>query len=135
MEKISFLQASSLFADLPLEEIYQIVMLSEVEFVRAGAEVVREGDPGNKLFVVLTGRLEVIKGTGQKSVQLAVLESGEFFGEMALIDDAPRVASVFALEDVSLLSLEWIQLEQVLLQNTNITLNMMRVLAQRLREM
>ncbi|MCP3136232.1 cyclic nucleotide-binding domain-containing protein [Pyxidicoccus xibeiensis] len=75
-------------------------------FLQAGEVVVREGDPGTSMFVVLEGRVAVAresKDGGQ--VEVGQLGSGEFFGELALLTGAPRTASVVAVEDAVVLEL------------------------------
>ena len=136
MEKITFLKQSPLFAALPLEELYHIALSMQEESVGAGADVIREGTRGDKMYIVVTGRFEVRKfaGTGQEEgQQIAVLEEKQVFGDMALLDDEPRSASVIALEDAHLLSLQRSSLERLLRRYSSIAFNMMRILSQRLR--
>ncbi len=64
----------------------------------AGQNIFRKGDPGNDMFAILSGRVEIRSG----DVVLDSLESGEIFGEMALIDNNPRSADAFAVTDCEL---------------------------------
>lgn len=80
-------------------EIHFLASLSAEERFRAGETIFREGDPGDKMYVVLEGRVMISKsipGAGEEA--LAFLERGDYFGEMALIDDEPRSASAKAHE-------------------------------------
>ena len=73
-------------------------------FLQAGEVVVKEGDPGRSMFIVLEGRVAVARqAEGQQSVVLGELGAGEFFGELALLTGAPRTASVVAVEDAVVL--------------------------------
>src|SRR5690606_36652266 len=76
------------------KEQMAVLALANVRAYGAGDEVVREGTPGDELFVVLKGRVAVEKG----GVEIAQLRAGGHFGEMGLIDNAPRSATVRASE-------------------------------------
>ncbi|MFP2908051.1 cyclic nucleotide-binding domain-containing protein [Pyxidicoccus sp. 3LFB2] len=75
-------------------------------FLQAGQVVVKEGDPGTSMFVVLEGRVAVAReAEGREPIIMEQLGAGEFFGELALLTGAPRTASVVALEDAVVLEL------------------------------
>ncbi|RKH11867.1 cyclic nucleotide-binding domain-containing protein [Corallococcus sp. CA053C] len=75
-------------------------------YLQAGQVVVREGDPGNSMFVVLEGRVAVLRGNdGAANLEVGRLGSGEFFGELALLTGTKRTATVVTVEDVVLLEL------------------------------
>jgi cAMP-dependent protein kinase regulator len=75
-------------------------------FLQAGEVVVKEGDPGTSMFVVLEGRVAVAReAEGQERRIVEQLGAGEFFGELALLTGTPRTASVVALEDAVVLEL------------------------------
>ncbi len=131
MEKITFLRGSSFFAALPLEELYQVALSIQEESVQAGEKVIDEGTMGDKMYIVVRGELEVKKEGGPR---LAVLGEKQVFGDMALLDDEPRSASVQAIGDVHLLSLQRANLERILRRYSSIAFNMMRILSHRLRE-
>jgi HEAT repeat protein len=135
MEKIAFLKESSFFAALPLEELYQIALSVQEESVRQGDVVIREGTLGDKMYIVVSGRLEVNKADGETAeYQIAELGEKQVFGEMALLDDEPRSASVKVLEDAHLLSLQRSDLERILRRYSSIAFGMMRILSRRLRD-
>jgi HEAT repeat protein len=131
MEKITFLKESPFFASLPLEELYHIALSMEEEGAREGVSVIKEGTMGDKMYIVVSGELEVKKEGGPR---FAVLGESQVFGEQALLDEEPRSASVVALGDVHLLSLQRSSLERILRRYSSIAFNMMRILSQRLRE-
>ena len=75
-------------------------------YLQAGQVVVREGDPGNSMFVVLEGRVAVLRGNdGAANQEVGRLGAGEFFGELALLTGTKRTATVVTVEDVVLLEL------------------------------
>ena len=85
----------------------QISRLAEENVERvyaAGEPVIRQGNPGDSLFVIMSGRVEVtVVQEGAPSVRLATLEEADYFGEMSLMTGAPRSATVAALVETRLL--------------------------------
>jgi CRP-like cAMP-binding protein len=79
-----------------------------------GTEVLKEGDPANEFYFVLQGRLEVTKKTRHGNAKLSVISSGQGFGEVALLTNALRSASVQALTDVDLYHLSKPDFEQLM---------------------
>jgi serine/threonine protein phosphatase PrpC/CRP-like cAMP-binding protein len=99
--KLEVLHQMPLFRFLTYQELVRVLNLTQVRAFEAGAEVVSQGDDGDELFIVLTGRVQVEAG----GAAIAALGPGEHVGEMALIDKAARSADVRALEPSSLLSI------------------------------
>ena len=85
-----------------LRDLLQQMRLVEL---RAGEELFHQGDPGGSLYIVATGAVVPI-AEGEPRTRLAVLEPGEFFGEIALFTDQPRNATIEALVDTQLLSID-----------------------------
>jgi len=84
-------------------------------YVSAGDYVIQEGESGKSFYIVKSGTLVVTKATeGGDEIEIATLSSGEYFGEMALIEEEPRKASVQAVSDVELLVLEQAEFEELL---------------------
>jgi len=137
MEKITFLKESPFFAALPLEELYHVALSVQEETVSAGTTVIRQGTLGDKMYMVVSGRMEVRRFAGEDDTegqQVAVTGAKQVFGDMALLDDEPRSASVIALEDSHLLSLHRGDLERILRRYSSIAFGMMRILSRRLRQ-
>ena len=83
-----------LFADLPGETLGKLADLMQREEVSSGTVLVREGEPGDRFFVLLSG----VAGVSQSALgQRRVLKAGEFFGEVALTMNVPRTATVTAM--------------------------------------
>jgi len=70
-----------------------------------GKWIFQEGEPGNKFYIIVRGRVAVCQKIGGKETRLAVLEDGDYFGENALLKNIPRTAGILALKDCFLLSL------------------------------
>jgi CRP-like cAMP-binding protein len=97
----------SIFRELDAATAAQLERLAERREVRAGAVVVSEDEPGEALFVLARGKVKVVLyGESGREVILSIFKRpGDFFGEMSLLDDAPRSASVMAAEPSTLLVL------------------------------
>jgi hypothetical protein len=108
------------------------------EFVKrfsAGAVIFSEGDPGCDMFIIQHGQVAISRRIGRQVRQLAVLEKGDFFGEMALLEDYPeRSATAKAQTDVEVLQLRGADLELLVRRRPSVALRMMAKLSERLRE-
>ena len=100
----------------------------EVEFP-AGAVIAREGDIGTGFFIVVEGRVRVVRD----AQTVATLGPGEFFGELSVLDGQPRIAQVVADAPTRCLALPTWEFERVLLANPALSLAILRGLARRLR--
>jgi CRP-like cAMP-binding protein len=114
MENIAILKKMALFADLDTLELIQISKLISNHRYTKGGMVIREGDRGSSLFAVKTGQFRAYVTRGGNQQDLAVFQSGESFGELALVDAAPRSASVEALTAGELLELTAEDFETIL---------------------
>jgi hypothetical protein len=101
---------------------------------RAGELVFREGDLGTEMFIINEGKVEILNVVGDEEQVLAVLEKGDFFGEMSVLEDLPRAASARAATDCRLLQINGSTFDQLLQGNPEIAVRMMRKLSRRLRE-
>ena len=100
------LQAIPIFASLTLEVLGEIAALFSTETFEPGFMAIREGDPGDKFYLVVRGSLEVLKNDqGGKPQRVAVLQDGDHFGEIALLKAVPRGASLRVLTPSHCLSL------------------------------
>ena len=100
-----------------------------------GELIVEEGHTGNGLYVIVSGNVEVIKGLETEQQQIVnKLGAGEFFGEMALLGEWPRTATVRAVDNVECLGIDrWVFLAQ-LGRQPKVGIRMLHILAQRLRD-
>ncbi|HNV47921.1 MAG TPA: cyclic nucleotide-binding domain-containing protein [Spirochaetota bacterium] len=131
MEKIIFLNDSSLFAELHVEELMRLAAIArEIELPR-GSAFITEGDDGDDLFIVIDGEVEVF--TAEKVV--ATLGRGSCIGELAIIDREPRVASVRTVTPARLLSVSRRDFLLTLKDNPVIAINILKVIADRLRKL
>lgn len=120
------------FSDEPLRLLAAVVTRKSAT---RGTTIIAAGDPTESLYIVISGRLKVMMtDTEGKEVILSILGSGEFFGEMGLIDDSPRSASVVAIESCELLCIHKRDFNRCLADNFEMAMAVMRGLVKRLRE-
>jgi small-conductance mechanosensitive channel/CRP-like cAMP-binding protein len=101
------LEGNGLFSVMAAEQRQQLAAAGRVVSFGPGEAIVREGDTGDCLYQLLAGRVEVLKAVGhERQVSVRKLEPGELFGEMTLLLDTPRTATVRALEECRLLQLD-----------------------------
>jgi signal transduction histidine kinase len=122
-----------LFADLSEEDLKRLYQMAETISVPAGQLVLQEGDQGDSLFVVLSGELEVTKRQGSQDVLLALYEPGQFFGEMALLEQAPRSASVRTLQESRLLVVSQVAFQTLLSCSPSAPMKILHTVTSRLR--
>jgi uncharacterized membrane protein len=130
-----FLRSVSLFALLDEQELAALEPNFEPESVKAGESIFRYGDHGDKLYIVQTGSVElwVNDNSGDKIV-LATSGPGDVFGELSLFDLGTRSANATALEDCHLLVLTRDHLLLFIKANPNAALDLLAVMARKLRE-
>lgn len=131
---INLLAQIPFFADLPPAELDRLMHELEVVNLRSGEILFSEGDPGEHLYIVVKGELEILMAPGtDNELILNVLHEGEYLGEMSLIQPGGhRTASARALGDVVLLSMSRTQFKDLLKRHPYLANAMVRVLSQRL---
>ncbi len=109
-----FLKKVPLFADLPESDLARLCEMVDEMRIPAGQELFAEGSPGDRAYVIKSGALEIIKNSSGREVLLAVRHSGDVIGEMALLEDNPRMASVRARDDTELIVIHQDQFDALL---------------------
>lgn len=99
------LEAIPLFQGLDDDVLALVAGRLETETYSAGETIIRQGDPGDKLYILVGGAVDVERETDGKTLSVATLQPGDYFGEMALIKDAARMASVVARTEARVYSL------------------------------
>lgn len=120
----------SLFRALSRKELETLGRAADAVAVGAGTAVVKEGETGREFFIVLSGEVSVNVGGNE----VAVLKEGEWFGELAIIDPAPRDATVTALSPCELLVIDARSFAPLLEEVPVLARKIMVGLARRLRE-
>ncbi|MCX7200855.1 MAG: Crp/Fnr family transcriptional regulator [Burkholderiales bacterium] len=131
----AFLKRVPLFSGLGERQLEKVAAGSVRRSFARGRMVVAEGEPSSALYILLAGRAKVQRSDSEgKEVILAVLGSGECVGEMSLIDDAPRSASVITMESCEFMAINKETFLATLEENPPIALKIMKGLVKRLRE-
>ena len=107
------IKQSIFFEGMSKLQIRRLILMSHMVDAKAGEHLIREGTPGDKMYVVINGELSVSRLYDGKRMDIAKLEAGDIFGEIALVSSHPRTADVFAATDTKLLSLDWTSLERL----------------------
>jgi CRP/FNR family cyclic AMP-dependent transcriptional regulator len=124
-----------LFSVLPESQLSLLTGLVGRKTFPRSTTIISAGDTTDSLYVIISGRLKVMMSDDEgREVILAILNPSEFFGEMGLIDDHPRSASVVALESCELLYLAKRDFKKCLEENFELAMTVMRGLVRRLRE-
>lgn len=131
---IEVLRRAPLFATLD-DEAFRLLTdeLAEVDLSR-GASVFREGDQGDQLYFIVSGKVKLgrTSADGRESL-VAILGPGELFGEMALFDPAPRSTAATAVSETRLAGLKNESLKALLHQRPEVSMQLLQALARRLR--
>ena len=134
LEKILVLKKNVLFASVTTSELRAVAAVAEELHFRPGEAIVREKDIGDALYLIKNGAVTISKLVGgERSVELARMEAGECFGEMAAIDEEVRSATVSALRECSVLRIGKEDLHDVLRENPQIGIELLKIFVKRLR--
>jgi signal transduction histidine kinase len=128
------LRQVGLFADLSDEDLRRICKDVIEVSLQPGEALFEEHDPGDRAYIVIAGTVEVCKATGGREALVAVREPGDVIGEMALLQEAPRIASVRARTEAQLLAISKATLDELLESSPSAARAMFRTLLERMRE-
>ena len=134
MDDAEILSRVALFSLMKKKDLRRIAKLAKHHSYKKGEIIVREGARDGRLFVIISGEVEVIKGLGAGDEKpLRILRSDNYFGEMALIDDHVRTASVVAKEETEVLSLYQWNIREEIKKYPAIAIELLQTLGRRLR--
>ena len=135
MVSTAVLKTVPLFTSFPEEQLRMLSTMITRKSAPRSTTIMAGGAPPDSLYIVLSGRLKVMMSDSEgKEVILSILGPGEFFGEMGLIDDEPRSATVITIEPCELLSIAKRDFKKCLAENFEMAMAVMRGLVKRLRE-
>jgi CRP/FNR family cyclic AMP-dependent transcriptional regulator len=126
--KIELLRRVPLFAGCTRKELEGIAKIADEIDFRAGKTLIREGAPGREFFVLADGTAEITR----KGKRIDTASAGDFFGEMALLSDQPRNATVTTTSDVDTIVISARSFKSLIEANPLIALKVMRAVADRL---
>ena len=129
MSTETFLTRVPIFSNCSAEEISTIASLAQEAVFEPAQIIVTQGSPGQAFYMITSGRVEILRDGGL----LGVFGPGDFFGEMSLLDSAPRSATIKALDEVSCLMLSSWDFKALLERHPSIAIKLLEVLSRRLR--
>jgi CRP-like cAMP-binding protein len=124
----------SVFHDLPQAEVETVAAKLQTVQVGAGDTIVRQGAPADKFFIIVDGEVEVVHEQDGQMRRLATLTNGQFFGEMAILRDTPRMATVRAVGPTTLFAMERDAFRGLVAQSMGTTQDFDQVIQQRMEE-
>lgn len=129
MPNEEFLARVPIFANCTAEEISAIAGVAQEGFFQPGQIIVTQGTPGQAFYMITAGRVEILRD----GHSLGAFGPGDFFGEMSLLDSAPRSATIRALDEVACLMLSSWDFKALLERHPSIAIKLLEVLSRRLR--
>ena len=135
MDDGTFLARVPLFASLPRPELSRLAAIMRPRTFRKDEIIFHKGDPGQVMYFIKEGEVRIYMDTGEEQqVSVAILSSGDFFGELALLDDKPRSSSAVAMERTETLTMHRDDFTSQLRAHPQIAIEILAVLSTRLRQ-
>ena len=131
LEKTIMLRGTNLFEGVPGESIYHVAQVMEEEHLGKGTLLFEKGDKGDYFYIIATGEILIHIG----ETELNRHHKGEYFGEMALLDDTPRSTSATALEETLLLKINQDNFLDIMMDHKEVRRSIMRILNERFRKL
>ncbi|TMP98536.1 MAG: cyclic nucleotide-binding domain-containing protein [Verrucomicrobia bacterium] len=130
-----FLKASKLFSGMDAEELPALERAARLQTYHAGRNIFQEGDPGDGLYVIVEGKVQItfLVGQDQRRV-LSRLGPGDFYGEMAVLDNHPRSATAAAETDTQVYFIRRDDLQHVLASSPALAVSLVKEFSLRMRE-
>ena len=135
LERVLLLREVPIFSDLSPEDLQQVASIAQEQWFPKDTTIFHQDEPGDMMFVIVDGHVHVVRTSNEKEQVLAQRGPGDFVGEMAIIESAPRSASLQAREDVRVLAIEGETFKGILRERPEVSLAVMRSISRRLREM
>jgi CRP-like cAMP-binding protein len=139
--KLGFLKSIKLFEGIKRRQLIHVLESLQERTYLKGETIFTQGDIGRALFIVFSGKIALarVDEAAQKSEVIAEVHPGEFFGEMALLEEMPRTATAYALEDTKVFMLFKIKMESLLFSRPAIGVTLAsqlaKILSARLRSL
>ncbi len=130
---VDYIRQLHLFAGVDRQDLDWLFSMAQPVEIAAGQVLMKEGDPGGSLYLVLDGEFEFTKRSGNQEVVLAVRGAGEVIGEMSLLDQSPRSATARATRDSRLLMIKHDAFQELLSKSPSATLAILQTVTSRLR--
>lgn len=133
MEKILFLKTVHIFAGMTGEELHALAEIVEEVEVKGGETIFSEGEPGEEMYIIVNGSVQVLHGEGAAQTLLATLGEREVLGEMSILDDEPRSATARTSEDTVMLKIRRDDFRELIGEEPEVAFGVFRVFTRRIR--
>jgi HEAT repeat protein len=133
VEKVLFLKSAPVFAGIEGEELAALADIAIEKEAAPGEILFEEGQLAHHLYISVTGKVEVFRRIGNKEYPLAILGPRECFGEMAILDDEPRSASIRAVGPTTVLKIDRESFRELINERPQIAFAIFKILSSRLR--
>ena len=133
LEVVSRLRKVPLFADLDAENLERLASACRTVSFPPDTKIVRMGESGHSLFLIASGSVRVQYPARSADFELARLSSGDFFGEMALLNEMPRSATVESVDEVELLVLDKDDFQKIIVESPPVSLQFLETMSLRIR--
>ena len=130
--EVELLRRVPLFSGIEPSRLKLLAYTSDVITYQPGQVIMRQGDIGDAAYVIVKGDADVLIGTGGSSIPVAHLHDGDFLGEIAILCDTPRTATVVAKTEVKALRIRKEPFFEMMRQFPEMAVEMTRLLAERL---
>ena len=133
MSTADILAKVPLFSSLDRKDLLTLAASARERQYQPGEELVRQGDTGVGLFILTSGRVRVTQTRQSEMFDLGVLDHGQVFGEISLLDDLPRTATVTAIEPSTVIIVPIWDFRAALRENPSMALQLLTSLSRRIR--
>ncbi len=134
LERVLLLREVPIFSELSPEDLQQVAAIAAEQWFPKDTVIFRQDEPGDRMYVIVDGQVEVVRSAAGTEQVLARRGPGDFVGEMAIIDAAPRLASLVTRSDVRVLAIDGETFKAIIRERPEVSLAMLRILSRRLRE-
>jgi CRP/FNR family cyclic AMP-dependent transcriptional regulator len=133
LNTVDYLAKVPLFTSLDHKDLLTLSASARERQYQPGEEIVRQNDTGVGLFVLTNGQVRVTQERQGSTYDLGVLDHGQVFGELSLLDDLPRTATITAIEPSTVIIVPIWDFRAALRDNPSMALNLLSSLSQRIR--
>ncbi len=134
LERVLLLREVPIFSELSPEDLERIAEIAREEWYPADTAICREGDEGSSMYIIVDGNLRVVRDLDGEARVLATRSRGDFVGEMAIIDSAPRSATLRTDGEVRVLAIDGETFKGILRERPEVAVSMLRSFSRRLRD-
>jgi CRP-like cAMP-binding protein len=130
-----FLKRVPMFSALSPTDLKQVAAIAAEETFPDGEVIAQQGEPGDAMFVIVSGEVRVCRTKDGQDVEVARRKTGEYVGEMSIINREPRNATLIASGDVRALCIDQKSFEGLMRERPEVSLYIIHVLSKRLKEL